>query len=88
VRSTTWTQDTNNTKSAIAEATLIEDDEEEVEKTRSPIPWIPTVEKTKTPFSLSTPQWGSQENDQCHVIPNDDDDTKGEMEADRLLLLK
>jgi hypothetical protein len=46
------------------------------------------VEKTKAPFSLSTPQLGSQENDQCHVIPNDDDEMNGELEADRLLLLK
>jgi hypothetical protein len=79
---------TNNTKSAIAEATLIKDDEDEVQKSRYPIPWIPAVEKTKVPFSLSTPQLGSQENDQCHVIPSDDDDTKGELNADRLLLLK
>jgi hypothetical protein len=78
----------NNTKSAFAEATLIKDDEQEVEKIRYPIPWIPIVEKTKNPFSISTPQWGSQENNQCHVIPTDNDEQNGELEADRLLLLK
>jgi hypothetical protein len=79
---------TNNTKSAIAEATLIEDDKDEVEKTQCPIPLIPIVEKTKNPFSLMTPQSGGQEHKQCHVIPYDDNKTKGKMEADRLLLLK
>jgi hypothetical protein len=73
---------TNNTKSAIAEATLIEDDdEEEVEKTQYLIPWIPLVKMAKKPFSMLTPQWGSQENDQCHVIPNDDDENNGELYA-------
>jgi hypothetical protein len=58
----------NNTDSLIASATLIENKENEVEKTHYLIPWILVVEKTKQPYSLTTPAWGNQQNDQrpCH----------------------
>jgi len=45
----------NDDKSLLASATLIEDDEEEVSRTRQPIPRIPRVEKEKNPYSIYTP---------------------------------
>jgi hypothetical protein len=78
----------NNSKSLIAGATLIEDKEDEVQKAHYPMPWIPIVDEMKQPYSLSTPAWGDQQNDQWHVIvPNEDDGQNGKMEPDCQLLL-
>jgi hypothetical protein len=78
----------NNENSILAHSTIIMDEEEEVAKTRAPIPWIPIVEKTNEPFSIYSPTQGDDSNKQCHVIPHEDDEKDGDQQADRLLLLR
>jgi hypothetical protein len=79
---------TNNNQSLLASATLIEDEEDESSLVRAPEPWIPSVDKARSPYSIYTPDWNRNEVNQSHVIPHECEDLAGDLEADRLQLLK
>jgi hypothetical protein len=79
---------TNNTRSLLADATLIEDEEDETSQSSAPEPWIPSVGKAKSPYSVYTPDCECKEVDQSHVIPHESDEVQSDMETDRLQLLK
>jgi hypothetical protein len=78
----------DNPQSLLADATLIEDDEDETSQSSAPEPWIPSVAKAKSPYSVYTPDWTCKEVDQLHVIPHESDELQNDMEANRLQLLK
>jgi hypothetical protein len=78
----------NNTQSLLANATLIEDEEDETSETSAPEPWIPSINKARSPYSVYSPDWTCKEVNQSHVIPHNDDELAEDLEADRLRMLQ
>ena len=74
----------NNEKTLLASTMLIEDEEEEVKKARGLVPWIPTVEKAKLPYSIYKPDWkGHVGYSQCQILSHKDDDKVQKVETDQ-----
>jgi hypothetical protein len=80
----------NNKNTLLASATLIEDkEEEEVEKTRSPIQWISAIEKAKQPYSIYKTDWkGCGGNNLCCILSHKDDNKAQKVETNQSTLLQ